>query len=551
MLINQKILSKRTVLHFFVFFVLLNFTCCKKEVKPQPQVEEPQVEEPFSFPRSSPEEQGVSSQSIVKLLNEITKSEIQFHSIMILRHGNVIAEGWWDPYKPEYKHQLYSLSKSFTSTAVGLAVKEGLLSVNDKVVSFFPDEVPADIDPKMKELTVKHLLTMSTGHAEEPMAKMMDAKGSSWVKTFLSTSLENDPGTEFLYNTPATFMLSAIVQKVSGQKLIDFLKPRLFEPLDITEADWKENPQGINTGGYGLRVKTEDIAKLGQLYLQKGQWEGKEILTEQWVNEATHKQVDSKPWGKDYDETNDWAQGYGYQFWMCYPGGFRGDGAFGQFCIVMPEKDLVVAITSESFDMGKNMRLVWDNLLPGIQNEALPEDIIGGVEFEQALKNLAIPAPATIDTTDIISKISGKQYTFDENNEAGADTMFFIFKEEGKCTVIVNEGKETTEIDCGMNKWVVDDNEKKTAESLFPVPGGINFSSKIAANAVWMDSTTLQLTWRFLETVHGDKITCKFEGDDYEKVTLTFLNSVAEGTDQSDPRKPLTGQVGVKINRAK
>ena len=264
---NNKLL--KGVLYVLAFFL---FVSCKKETSNQ--VEEPVIESTFSFPRSTPEAQGVSSQSITQLLSEIKKSEIQFHSLMILRHGNVIAEGWWAPYAPNYKHQLYSLSKSFTSTGIGLAVKEGLLSVEDKVISFFPNDLPDEISENLKKLSIKHLLTMSVGNKVEPLADMRNNKDASWVKTFLAAPIENEPGSVFLYNTAATYMLSAIIQKVTGEKLIDYLKPRLFEPLNIEDYDWLESPDGINTGGYGLRVKTEDIAKLGQLYLQKGEWNG-------------------------------------------------------------------------------------------------------------------------------------------------------------------------------------------------------------------------------------------------------------------------------------
>ena len=549
MLTNQKFSIKHLGIYVSCISLLLAFTFCKKEV--ETKVVEPVVEKPFSLPRSSPEEHGVDSKNIVKLINEIGKSEIQFHSIMILRHGYVIAEGWWDPYKPEYKHQLYSLSKSFTSTAVGLAVKEGLLSVNDKVISFFPDDLPEVVSPNLEALTIKDLLTMSAGHDEVPMEAMRKSEGESWVKIFLAAPIENKPGSKFLYNTSATFMLSAIVQKVTGQKLIDFLKPRLFEPLNIIDADWMESPGGINTGGYGLRLKTEDIAKLGQLYLQKGKWDGKEILTEQWVNDATSKQIDSKPSSDEYEADNDWAQGYGYQFWRNSTGGYRADGAFGQFSIVMPEKDLVIAITGESFNMGDSMKLIWKNLLPGVKDEVLPEDIIGEVEFEQAFKNLNIAPPVMADSSDVISKIENKQFSFEEDNELGVETMFFSFKEEGKCTIIVNDESGTTTVNCGINKWIIDDNEKKDAKALFAVPEMLNFPSKIAANAVWIDETTLQCTWRFLENVHGDQITFKFDGDDYEKVTLSFMNSVSAGREEKDPRKPLVATIGrVKIDRA-
>lgn len=551
MLTNQKLLGNRLALFMMCLGVLFTFVFCKKEAETKQVVDAPELKEPFTFPRSTPEDQGVESQSIVKLINEIGKSEIQFHSIMIVRHGHVIAEGWWEPYKPEYKHQLYSLSKSFTSTGIGLAVKEGLLSVNDKVVSFFPEDLPEEVSANLAALTIKDLLTMSVGHNEVPMNKMRENEGTSWVKTFLAAPIENEPGTKFLYNTSATFMLSAIIQKVTGEKLIDFLKPRLFVPLNITDADWLESPGGINTGGYGLRVKTEDIAKLGQLYLQKGKWEDQQILTEQWVVDATKKQIDSKPSADEYEADNDWAQGYGYQFWRNSSEGFRADGAFGQFSIVIPEKDMVVAITGESFNMADSMKLIWKNLLPGVKEGALPYDMITEVEFTQAMKNLIIGSPIMEDTSSIIDKISKKQYVFEEDNELGVETMFFSFNEEGVCTLIINDESGSTEVNCGVNKWIVDNNKKKDAKSLFPVPGRLDFPSKMAANAIWLDDTNLQCTWRFLENVHGDRITFKFEGDDYEKVTLTFMNSVSEGKEQKDPRKPLVATIGkVKIDRA-
>jgi CubicO group peptidase (beta-lactamase class C family) len=288
-----------------------------------------------ALPRSTPEKQGVSSSAIQNFLNEVEKSKIEFHSIMVVRHGHVVAEGWWAPYAAPLKHTLYSLSKSFTSTAVGLAIGEGKFTVEDSVLSFFPDDAPAEMNDNLKAMKVKHLLTMSSGHVKDtiqPMRKSTD----TWAKTFLSQPVEREPGTFFLYNTGATYMLSAIVQKTTGQPLIKYLRPRLFDPLGIVGEDWEMDPQGINTGGYGLRVRTEDIAKFGQLYLQKGKWNGKQLIPSEWIDQATKTQIisnSSKP--SRPREEDDWAQGYGYQFWRCRPGGYRADGAFGQFGMVM------------------------------------------------------------------------------------------------------------------------------------------------------------------------------------------------------------------------
>ncbi len=222
------------------------------------------------LPRGTPEEQGVSSAGILGFLDAAAKSTNEFHSFMMVRRGHVIAEGWWAPYRPVANHMLYSLSKSFTSTAVGFAVAEGRLKVDDLVVSFFPNDPPENAGGNLAALRVKHLLTMSVGHAKD--STPIITKEENWVKSFLSLPIENPPGSVFLYNSGATYMLSAIVQKISGQKVIDYLRPRLFAPLQIHGMTWETCPRGINTGGWGLAVQTEALAKFGQFYLQKGAW---------------------------------------------------------------------------------------------------------------------------------------------------------------------------------------------------------------------------------------------------------------------------------------
>ena len=210
--------------------------------------------------RSNPEAEGVSSESIISFIRAIEASKHEFHSFMFLRHGKVIAEGWWDPYKPELKHTLYSASKSFTSTAVGFAVTENRIRVSDKVVSFFPEYLPETVSPNLADMEIRDLLTMSAGQEPDP-THSLTASETNWIRGFLALPVVNDPGTKFLYNSMATYMLSAIVQKVTGEKIVDYLTPRLFEPLGISGMDWETDPAGINTGGWGLRLKTEDIAK--------------------------------------------------------------------------------------------------------------------------------------------------------------------------------------------------------------------------------------------------------------------------------------------------
>lgn len=337
------------------------------------------------LPRSTPEAQGISSAAVRAYVEAADKEVKTMHSFMLVRHGKVVAEAWWKPESPDKPHQLWSLSKSFTSTAVGLAVEEGKVKLEDKVLSFFPEEAPAEVSDHLKAMTVKDLLTMNTGHETEPSVRSKP----NWAKAFLEHPVTKAPGTHFQYNTPATYMLSAIVTKVTGQTVLDYLKPRLFEPLGMANPEWGASPQGVTLGGYGLMLRTEDIAKFGQLYLQKGMWNGKQLVPAAWVAQATAKQVPNDA-GKKDPEKSDWAQGYGYQFWQCRHGAFRGDGKDGQFCIVMPEQDAVVAITALTGDMQKEINLVWEYLLPAMQKEALAENPEEVTKLKEAVAKLEV-----------------------------------------------------------------------------------------------------------------------------------------------------------------
>ena len=334
-----------------------------------------------ALPRSSPEAQGVSS-SVIRAFVEAADRQINtMHSFMLVRHGQVVAEGWWKPESAEKKHVMHSLSKSFNSTAIGLAVAEGKLSIDDPVLKFFPEHAPSEPSPKLSAMRVRDLLTMSTGHEIE--AKF--STNAPWVETFLAHPVPHKPGSHFLYNTPGSHMLSAILRKVTGETVLDYLKPRLFEPLGIEDPSWSTSPQGNTLGGWGLFIRTEDIAKFGQLYLQKGQWNGKQLLPSAWVNQATSKQVSNGS-----DPIKDWDQGYGFQFWRCRHGAYRGDGANGQFCIILPEQDAVIAITADTRDMQAELNVVWDKLLPAFHSKPLKTNPVEEAKLKKTLQSLEV-----------------------------------------------------------------------------------------------------------------------------------------------------------------
>ncbi|MCA8953714.1 MAG: serine hydrolase [Planctomycetes bacterium] len=317
------------------------------------------------LPRSTPEAEGVPSASIAAFLEAADREVAVMHGFLLLRHGRVVAEAWRAPGAAAEPHVMWSVSKSFTSTAVGLAIAEGKLTVEDRVLRWFPDSGPAEPAENLEAMRVRDLLTMTAGHR----VQFDPRQHRDIVAAFLRHPVPFEPGTHFLYNTPASYMLSAIVQQATGETVLDYLTPRLFEPLGIEKPRWDTCALGRSLGGYGLFLTTEDLAKFGQLYLQRGVWNGQRILAEEWVAEATSRRV---PTGGEGD--SQWGQGYGYQFWRCLDGAYRADGRDGQFCIVLPEQDAVVVLTAETADMGNEIGLVWRHLLPAFRPEPLDPD---------------------------------------------------------------------------------------------------------------------------------------------------------------------------------
>jgi CubicO group peptidase (beta-lactamase class C family) len=366
--------------------------------------------------RSIPEQEGVSSAGIIDFLNAIDTGRQEIHSFMFLRHGKVIAEGWWDPYGPEYKHLLYSASKTFTATAIGLAVSENRLKLSDKVVSFFPYSMPDTIGNNMKELTVGNLLTMSVG--QDPAAMGAGAE-EAWITAFLNNEPVHKPGTVFKYNNMATFMLSALIQQVTGETLFDYLKPRIFDPLNIHGIDWDKNPQGINLGMIGLRLRTEDLAKFGQLLMQNGKWNNRQLIPETWVKEATSFKIESNdPANKTPKDRNDWAQGYCYQMWRGRNNSVRLDGMAGQFVILFPDKDAIVVLTANARNTQEELNLVYNYLFPSIKSaKAIPSDPAPYNELQKKQSALCLkPQVSQVSGSEVVKKISGKEFILQDND---------------------------------------------------------------------------------------------------------------------------------------
>jgi len=467
------------------------------------------------FKEITPEEAAIPSSAIRAFLSAVKDHALELHSFILLRHGCVAAEGSWAPYSAARRHKLFSLSKSFTSTAIGLAASQGLLSVDDLVLPFFPEDAPDTPDPNLARMRIKDLLTMTTGHAADVSGSIRQVGGDNWVRGFLSLPVEHPPGTHFVYNNGATYMLSAIVSQVTGETVLDYLTPRLFAPLRIENPTWPTCPRGITLGFSELKIGVGDIARFGQLYLQNGMWEGKQVIPADWVKAATSRQVQN-----DDNGTPDWSQGYGYQFWMCREGAYRGDGAFGQYCVVMPEQDAVLAITSGVDNMQAVLDLVWAHLLPNLGTEALVPNDADCNALQSELSSLSWDAPThpAQPSASVQAELPGKWTVTDETPQ-GMHAV--ALTRDGETLIFqVRDAAGEHHIVCGPGRWQIG------KSSLFAP------DYAIAASYVWEDEATCLLTIRTLETPFCHRYRLQFAADE---LTIQASVNVAFGPTTRPP----------------
>jgi CubicO group peptidase (beta-lactamase class C family) len=341
------------------------------------------------LPRSSPAAAAVSSRAIGALLDRLDERSIECHSLMVVRKGRVIAEGWWAPYSAERPHLLYSLTKSFTSIAVGLAIAEGALSLDDRVVDLLPDHVPGDVSDQGRRITVHHLLSMTAGHATDTLEEAWQLEPSDLVKGFLRVPVAATEGTLHTYDNATTFILARMVERATGRGLPEFLDERLFAPMGIEDAEWDRVGNGAAFGFHGLHLRTEAVAAFGELLLRGGRWGDQQLVPRDWVELATSKRIDSRHYSDGADGV-DFLSGYGYQFWMSRHG-FHGNGAFGQHCVVVPAHDLVVVVTSAQREVRQAQDVldaIWECLLPGIEHA---DSVRDDETLAERMRSLCLP----------------------------------------------------------------------------------------------------------------------------------------------------------------
>ena len=472
---------------------------------------------PSSLPRSNAADQGVDPAAILRFLDALDeRPDIEMHSLMVVRHGRVVAEGWWAPYSADRPQLLYSLSKSFTSTAAAFAQAEGLLDLDDTVISHFA-EFAADItDPRSRSVKVRHIASMAAGHTREMLAEALERDPKEPVRGFLLIPPDREPGTVFSYSQPCTYTLASIIQRNAGMSLTSYLRPRLLDPLGIGHVGWDTFPPGREQGFSGLHARTEDIAKLGLLYLQRGRWEGAQLIPPEWVSEATSEQVSNAA-----DPNPDWGQGYGFQFWVSRHG-YRGDGAFGQFCVILPEQDAVIVTTAYTLDMPALLDAMWAHLLPGL-SAATPAAAAPAAAAQHQLSArlacLALPAchgaaaPADwgpwTGAFTIAASTAGSQAQPLLFSLAAQPflTSIEVAPQAGGWQISLIEPDNALTFPVGAGGWAVSDHVDRHGETL-----------PVAASGGWLDGQTLRVEVIFLETPHRMDITCSLPGRTAEAV---------------------------------
>ncbi|MFI9755677.1 serine hydrolase domain-containing protein [Streptomyces collinus] len=447
------------------------------------------------LPASGPAAQGVDASGVHAFLDALEAApEIEPHSLMIMRHGHLVASGWWAPFTAERLHLLYSLSKSFTGTAAALAEAEGLLDFDAPVISYFP-EFEADItDPRSRAMLVRHVASMATGHRRDTVDEAFGRDPAEPVRGFLRLPPDEDPGTVFAYNQPATYTLAAIVQRVTGQSLSDYLRPRLLDPLGIGEVAWRRDRAGRELGFSGLHATTDAVARLGRLYLCDGLWEGRRLLPPGWAARASQPHIPTAGAMGDVDR-QDWDRGYGYQFWTSRHG-YRGDGAYGQFCLVLPEHDVVIAATAATERMQEYLNLVWEHLLPAFGPEPLTGREGADVQLRERLGGLALP-PAPGRPAPPERERDWTAAAFTRSAETGPVRSAGLDRDaDGWTLTLTGEGDRPNHPDrlalrLAGEGWTVAEEPVPTA-----VSGG------------WTDAGTLAVDVVFLETPHRLALTC-------------------------------------------
>lgn len=479
--------------------------------------------------RSTPESQGVRSEAIAEAFQKLKDKGYDVHSVMILRHGQVIAEHWWAPYAPAYQHAMYSATKTFTACAVGFAVQEGLLRVSDKVIQFFPDLLPKEMPEHLDELTVEHLLTMSCGHA----TTRYTGSGAEQMRNFLATPFSSRPGTVFAYDVACSHVLSHILTRVTGVSTREYLKTRLFDKLGIEDPLWEMDLDGVNMGNGGSHMRTSDLAKLGQFLLNGGSWLGEQLLSKEWIKAQTTPHIFQRPGlSEEENSKDDGGQGYGYQIWMGRHNSYRAIGGCNQLAMVIPEYDLVIASTGYVRDEA-GFNQVFYEMLEGMSDKKLKPSKT--FNLTEALSVYAYPTPSAGNKEVEPLRNCTRVYRMFEN-DLGISGVSLRFDSEGNCTVTLETATAIHNHKYGLGSWQMGSTDRRLPQT-FAYPNVMDVSPKQTAGyCVWTSSGKLSTT-----------LLSMFNVNSVESIDYTMEEDRLTMTIKGEKEQVLSGQSAYNI----
>lgn len=475
------------------------------------------------LPRSTPEAQGVSSKAVAEAFRKLEEKGYDVHGLMILRHGNVIAEHWWAPFAPEYQHAMYSATKTFTGCAVGFAVQEGLLKVSDKVISFFPDLLPEKMPQYLEDLTVEHLLTMSCGHAVTRYA----GSGAEQVRNFLATDFSSKPGTVFFYDVTCSHVLSHILTRLTGMSTYEYLKPRMLDKLGIEDPVWEMDLDGVCMGNGGTHMRTSDLAKLGQFLLDGGSWNGEQLLSKEWVKAQTTPHIFQRPeLSEEENMKDDGGQGYGYQTWMGRHGSYRAIGGCNQLAMVIPEYDLVVASTGFVRDEA-GFNQVFYEMLEGLSDKKLKSD--KSFDLNSAISGYAYPAPYADTGAGYSPRNCTRIYRMFQN-DLGLTGVSFRFDASGNCTVTMETASAVHNHKYGLGSWCMGSTDRRLPQQLsYPNPMDAT-TVQTAGFCAWTSKDVLSTTLLSMFNVNSvETIEYSMEGNELTMTIKGQKDTVIKG----------------------
>ncbi|MGW4487185.1 serine hydrolase domain-containing protein [Amycolatopsis sp. NPDC004368] len=458
------------------------------------------------------------------LLETLASRGMRVHSLLVHRHGRTLLDLWQWPHEPELRHKIHSATKSFTAAAVAFAEAEGLLSLDDPVVGFFADRLPAPASENFSRMRVRDLLTMSTGHARGLSGATTRLRRTGWVGEFLEEPVVELPGRNFTYSSTTSHVLSAIVQEVVGQPVDEYLRPRLFAPLGIGDYTWERDPEGVSSGGNGLSLRPRDLLKFGVLHLQDGVWEGARVLPAGWVQKASALHVRraiSGQWnGKELVPPAPGVvteEGYGYQFWTTAAGIYSASGIFGQECMVFPRHGGVVVITGAMGDGSYHD-------LPGLLRSAFTAAFTNPAREQSEVDALAawVDRAREPETPNATAHRAGFTATYDfAPNEQGLVSLAVEVRDD-RVHVDVEDELGHHPIDHGVGTWIRQD----TGVSVWRLHHSYQDpTAAVLAGAEWRSADAVGLTWHFLESPFIDRLTLSFDDTGVTVEHATNVNS--------------------------